>query len=825
MVWSVIFLVAAAVQMYGVFCLAAKKKSRENTGEALFLAITASVIFIVLAATVFAVTGIYSLMNLGLFVAASDIVFYFLLVRNHLLLTGKDVWKLLTSHRYSKILTFVLLSASVLYFAFPTAYLLGSRDPGLYLVNAVHISDSGSAQYESDSYIDENYDAISGIINLEYPGIYSAYKEGLSDQPGKLIAQFLPMFPATLAIGYDLGGLDGLIRTNAFLSVLAILALYYFVKRNFGQNPALIAAILTVVNPAQLWCARITQSEILAQLLFIFAVYLFAYAWNKDNRKVAAVSGFLLGIGVLNRVDILIMGLGIYAIVCYSALFQTQKLAVSVVGAASYSIAAIASLAYGYAYSQPYFKMLVKTGTLTGIIKLNVIFGGVVLLLLLVRLLVLKKLEIKNWVMSAVGSRRFMWVLCISFLALFLFAYFVRPQISSLVPGDGGYFRVNAMKEFCFYTSFFALPLSIPGLYSWLKNKKTNPEATFLFLLISLASLFGYIYSPSVTADHIWASRRWVTVCFPFISILCGAGIWRLRDLFDIVHIKFIVRHSSWFKNAAVILCVGYLVVFGAYQSRPFLFTSMFGGMNEKYLALTDTLDDEQIYFTDNYQIASVLHFVYHENVYPCQNVGSDAFRAYVSANKSVNYIGQDFTSFDFALDAQLIKAHTIDGQYLLETKSVFPAGLYTRQNIANVYTITLHEGNSESSRQIDLKTLTLRSGVMTGDEIYSTGTAGYVFFGPYASLAKGQYEISVDIEILEAPSDQIGTLDIVCEKGEKMLAAVDLAKEDAGEDNLLHITMTASLEEPVDNVEIRCSVNEGVKIKIGAILITKMTE
>ena len=157
----------------------------------------------------------------------------------------------------------ILLAAAVLYFCFPTTYLSGGRDPGLYLINAVHISETGAFQYVPDAYMAEHYAELAGVARLDYPALYSAFEYGISSDPGQVVPQFLPVLPSMLAVGYDLAGIAGAIRVNGITGLLCLAALYALVRPMYGPRVAVLAAALTLVNPAQLWGARITQTELL----------------------------------------------------------------------------------------------------------------------------------------------------------------------------------------------------------------------------------------------------------------------------------------------------------------------------------------------------------------------------------------------------------------------------------------------------------------------------------------------------------------------------------------------------------------------------------
>ncbi len=130
----------------------------------------------------------------------------------------------------------LLLISFCLCFFFPTKYMPAGRDPGVYLINGVHIAKTGGITYESNVYLNEHYEEVKDLLKLDAPGFYSEYEYGISKEPGSVVTQFLHMFPSLLAVGYRVGGLEGLVRVNAFINFFALGIMYLLTKRMFGER-------------------------------------------------------------------------------------------------------------------------------------------------------------------------------------------------------------------------------------------------------------------------------------------------------------------------------------------------------------------------------------------------------------------------------------------------------------------------------------------------------------------------------------------------------------------------------------------------------------
>ena len=206
----------------------------------------------------------------------------------------------------------VLIVASMLYFLFPTEYLWARRDPALYVLNGVNIAKSGGMEFEENTFIRENYEEIQNFTDITYRGFYSDFLEGDEEEPGHLTSQFLHYFSSALAIGYSLAGLQGLFAVNSVIALFCLIAVYYFCKQIFNKNVAFLSILFLACCPAQLWCARIPQTELLYQLFYVVGTYMMCVSLLKEKPVNGFFSGVLIGFIGLNRMDSYVLGIGIF---------------------------------------------------------------------------------------------------------------------------------------------------------------------------------------------------------------------------------------------------------------------------------------------------------------------------------------------------------------------------------------------------------------------------------------------------------------------------------------------------------------------------------
>ena len=112
---------------------------------------------------------------------------------------------------------------------------------------------------------------------MGYTGIYSAYDLNLSELPGKNIVQFLHFLQSLLAIGYQIYGINGIFIVNGIIAGVSVLTFYCLVKKYIVNDNvlAVFTAIILAISHEQLYSARITQTECLAQLCVLFSFYCF----------------------------------------------------------------------------------------------------------------------------------------------------------------------------------------------------------------------------------------------------------------------------------------------------------------------------------------------------------------------------------------------------------------------------------------------------------------------------------------------------------------------------------------------------------------------
>lgn len=729
---KIIYVLINLAMLYGGISYACsrsgKSAKKAEPGCGIAFALTGVFLLNNLVALVLTVMQRYSLEVLTLILTLACIGGGIYLYKSQNLKLPGEIAGWLSHYRYRLFPAVIIAAACVLYFGFPTKYMLGGRDPGLYFLNGVHISQTGSMQYETDEYLNVHYDELKDVLFPGYPGLFTPEKlEGLEGDSGEISPQFMPMFPSALAIGYDLGGIEGLIRVNAVVGIIALLLLYYFTKHFLSQKAAAIAMGVMLFEPAQLWGVRITETEILSQVLLFLSMYVLLCGWGKKRNSYFLLSGFLLGIGCMNRIDTYIFGAGMAAGTIYCILWKEEYRKKMFAAYAVYVLCGALALLYGWKFSHVYIVEHWQAGVLSAIVLLNLAcFAAAAVLYGCQCRQIIKVPDPVLAIVSRNGLLRGAFGIL---LAVFAYAYLIRPWGSD-------YFVKRAMIEFCWYTSVPMVLFAMYGLYCVFRDKREKSQMYYPFFFICIASIFVYIISPSVAADHIWAGRRWITANIPFIIVMGAYGI---------TITKVNSQKLTCLLQGAAALGVGGFMLF---QSRPFLFAHIMEDLDKQYEELAQKLSDEIVYFTTDQQIASYLRFIYGKQVYLMSEEKQMNYRTFVEEQKSFYYIGSESalgTARYYCQSAEEPEHYTLSGMYLEKTVGSFPRKLYDRKLPASIYHMEYGYNPVLALGEDEIQTA---NGDYDKDgAICANGNSGILFYGPYLTLEAGDYEFSLEIE------------------------------------------------------------------------------
>ena len=191
----------------------------------------------------------------------------------------------------------------------PSEYLIGGKDPGVYVNAGVQIAQRGTLVYRDpvvaavpsfarDLFFPRDENRGEYYIATRFMGFFI-----LDPDTGETVSQFPHVYPASIAIGYGLDGLTGARRVFAFWGMLGVLAVYFLGARLLGRPAAAAAALLLAMNVVQVWFARYPNADIVMQGLLFAALLASARAHVDDDAFFAPVAGVLLVLLLFLRFD------------------------------------------------------------------------------------------------------------------------------------------------------------------------------------------------------------------------------------------------------------------------------------------------------------------------------------------------------------------------------------------------------------------------------------------------------------------------------------------------------------------------------------------
>jgi len=439
----------------------------------------------------------------------------------------------------------VALAATVVNGALPGEHMQTGRDGGTYTATAGWIASDGGLVIDADRRPFDDTDGLgydaAGFHEIE-PG-------------GPLYAQFMHAFPAMMASVELAGGLDLMVRTNALLGGLALLALYAFAERLLRPWLALVAQIGLATTLVFAYFTRAPFSELLMLGLLFAGLWALDQAVTRRDRATAFAAGMLLGGAFLARLDglvvLLMLTVALLPPVVTGRLRRVAPAALAGIATTS-AVAAVDLFGFSPFYVQLHVEFLVPLA---------------LAFLAVAGVAAAARTERGRTAVAAVlrHRARIATGVAILIIAAGVFTYVVRPivqvdtwdrtlPIGFLQQREGQAVdenRTYAEQTVRWLGWYLGLPALAAGVVGWallvrqVIARRIGRLIPFLLVFSGLTTL--YVWQPSITPDHIWADRRFLPVVFPGL-LVCAA--WLIDQAWTLA------AGRSWRRPAHVALAV-----------------------------------------------------------------------------------------------------------------------------------------------------------------------------------------------------------------------------------------------------------------------------
>lgn len=411
----------------------------------------------------------------------------------------------------------VLASAAVVYSLAVVESPIGSRDEGLYTLAGLALARSGAMEVVSPDALAR----ASGLFEPFVSGI-RFWLPGIPDAE-RLRSQFPPVLPAWIAQLHAIGGDAFLYRINLLFAVAAGAVFHALSRRVLRPALALVALVAFLLNPAQVWAARINLAEPLATLLVIAGLLVAVDYVRNETGKRLALAAALFALAAAVRLDMV----GIAPLLTASALVAALALSDRrraeslfrlggwVLAAQSLAIALVG--AWSPAYVLDHLGILLRAPAASCVVAILYV------------LVTESRFERPRLVERAA------LVVCAAVALLFAYAAFVRPFSAPFaVIADRGSalagmrdYREESLRDLAAYLGWPLLAFALAGALVRIRHASVGrgSAATLPIFVLALGTAIVYLWAPGVSPDHPWAIRRMVTLVIPLSILLAGYGL------------------------------------------------------------------------------------------------------------------------------------------------------------------------------------------------------------------------------------------------------------------------------------------------------------
>ena len=439
----------------------------------------------------------------------------------------------------------------------PSEYIVGGRDPGAYVSAMGVIARTGAITHLDPVVASIPAEDLSLFYaNLDEPPFrFTLGGEDDHPQPswprfmgfeldhpksGRITPQFFHLFPAFGAYLFETMGVRGALATPPIFGILGTLATFFLGRRMFGTAVALMGALGLATTVLQVWFARYPVSEGFSQFLILSGLLAHRLDAESDTRAFGWLSGALLGLTLLVRIDsvLLLLPIAIFVALQFASRPDRWKPRVTSLLVPFLALllhAGIHAVFFSKRYAHqiltrrywnhsPWFWLLLAALALAG--AWLVFKQGPRWMSRLSR----HETSLRTGILVVLG------VVAIYALAL-------RPSLSAWAGGDGnvkaekltdpgllqtlGFHRLaahdaQALRRYSWFVGAPGLALAFLGLAVFIKRAGSNDVLALAVLLVFSGF---YFYKIRVFNDYFFAMRRYVPVTLPFTFILAALAV------------------------------------------------------------------------------------------------------------------------------------------------------------------------------------------------------------------------------------------------------------------------------------------------------------
>ena len=329
-------------------------------------------------------------------------------------------------------------------------------------------------------------------------------------------AGFSPLFPVLTALGHAVGSPRAALVVAPLFATLSLVGLWCVARRLGGVHAAWLAATLTAVSLPQIWFAKLSVPETVAQCFVMAGVLAWLVACARGATRWALAAGWFLGLACFAKVDLLVL-LPVFLLAVVAARLLTRArfgdppLLLALLAAFGLVVAHnfVHYLSFATHY-RPYVAYLIQTSSVLTLLRDSALVqAGAALTAGLLAAAGVAALRRPAW--------RWPWW-CWGWAAVAaLVAYGVNYVTTTAGRLD------ETIVWLSWYVSWPMLGLAALGLTGLVRVRRTDaaPGLAVVGLLLGVVGL-QYLYDPLETGLQMESMRRYVPVVLP-LTMLFGA--------------------------------------------------------------------------------------------------------------------------------------------------------------------------------------------------------------------------------------------------------------------------------------------------------------
>ena len=494
----------------------------------------------------------------------------------------------------------------------PSEYIIGGKDPGVYVNSGLQIAQRGAIvvkdpvvasvpPFARDLFIprDRNFEH---FVAPRFMGFYVRDPDS-----GAVVSQFPHVFPASIAIGHALHGLTGARWTFGFWGIFGLLSVYFAGARLLGRPAAAAAATLLALNVVQVWFSRYPNADIVMQAILFAALLANARAHVDGDPFFAPVAGTLLALLLFLRFDALV---AVAAVVASLALGFVAGQRVRWTFWVPLAAGCALCLWYLLGPMRQYFELpLVFIANLPWWQYLAMIAGSAGLLLLTIA--ARRSTAVSQRVVDTVPT-----ALAVAVVGLTVYALAFRHPGGKLTDYDA--YALRTFGDF-----YFTIPALLAALVGYVLIVRGLFWRDPAFIITLTAFSLFFFYKIRIVPEHFWAARRFVAMILPGgLLLVAGAALTGVRGR---------MLFTRAIRGPIGLVFLALLAIQYARAAKPVIEHVEYAGIIPRLEKLAGQVGDDDLLIVESRDAGSDVHvlalplaYTYARNVLVLSNAAPD---------------------------------------------------------------------------------------------------------------------------------------------------------------------------------------------------------